>query len=307
MEETKQEQECQPGLGCLGWGAKGLASGSWPRAHIAFPESKRFALLPLHAHLNAQPARLCRRPPPAGFRAVQVYTPPSWVPALSTTREHSFSSYTKLTWLLSVNSPLSCRGGRGFTAQAWLYGPPRSTSISMPDTQSHPHRGPRNSSAPKPQYYLCPKGFAHSPGSLAPFSTLNQLHFYLPLIALCLPVSPLVPETCTSITWNSGSHSLLLATPLRTPLQVPLLLRWPRLLLYRNLSSLTCRLPAGPMLGSPPNPCRGLCHPLTLYHMMSGNGFPSTTTAKRAVSPASTSTSSMMDSNRGASETHSPG
>jgi hypothetical protein len=37
--------------------------------------------------------------------------------------------------------------------------------------------------------------------------------------------------------------------------------------------------------------------------MMSGSGFPSTTTAKRAVSPAPTSTSSMMDSNRGASGT----
>lgn len=40
---------------------------------------------------------------------------------------------------------------------------------------------------------------------------------------------------------------------------------------------------------------------------MSGSGFPSTTTAKRAVSPAPTSTSSMMDSNRGASETHGVG
>lgn len=37
---------------------------------------------------------------------------------------------------------------------------------------------------------------------------------------------------------------------------------------------------------------------------MSGRGFPSTTTAKRAVSPGPTSTSSMMDSNRGASAAH---
>lgn len=39
----------------------------------------------------------------------------------------------------------------------------------------------------------------------------------------------------------------------------------------------------------------------TLYHMMSGSGFPSTTTAKRGVSPSWASMSSMMDSKRGAS------
>lgn len=40
---------------------------------------------------------------------------------------------------------------------------------------------------------------------------------------------------------------------------------------------------------------------LTLYHMMSGSGLPSTTTAKRGVSPSPTSRSSMMDSKRGGS------
>lgn len=38
---------------------------------------------------------------------------------------------------------------------------------------------------------------------------------------------------------------------------------------------------------------------LTLYHRMSGSGFPSTTTAKRDVSPMYTSTSSMIVSNFG--------
>lgn len=38
---------------------------------------------------------------------------------------------------------------------------------------------------------------------------------------------------------------------------------------------------------------------LTLYHRMSGSGFPSTTTAKRDVSPTYTSTSSMIVSNFG--------
>lgn len=37
----------------------------------------------------------------------------------------------------------------------------------------------------------------------------------------------------------------------------------------------------------------------TLYHRMSGSGFPSTTTAKRDVSPTHTSTSSMIVSNFG--------
>lgn len=38
---------------------------------------------------------------PARFFAVQVYTPESSAWVLSTTREHSLSSYTKVKWLLS--------------------------------------------------------------------------------------------------------------------------------------------------------------------------------------------------------------
>lgn len=39
----------------------------------------------------------------------------------------------------------------------------------------------------------------------------------------------------------------------------------------------------------------------TLYHIMPGSGFPSTTTTKRGVSPSLASMSSMMDSKHGAS------
>ena len=44
---------------------------------------------------------------------------------------------------------------------------------------------------------------------------------------------------------------------------------------------------------------------LTLYQRMSGIGFPSTTTAKRGVSPTLTSKSSMMVSNVGGAESKS--
>lgn len=139
----------------------------------------------------------------------------------------------------------------------------------MPETQSHPSQGQEPL---LPQ--LVPRFLTHPPASLR----------------------------------TSGSHFLLnapLAAPFLFSASAPLLLRLPGPLpRSQEIPPFPHQAAGQPQARPPLRPWR---HPLTLYHMTSGSGFPSTTTAKRAVSPAPTSTSSMMDSNRGASETQEVG
>lgn len=158
---TEEKHECWS----WGWRAWSAVKG-W--AHIIGSLGELSALLPLRfqPHLSAQPALLCRRLRQPGYGPCRC-RPLHPGPRALSTREHSFSSYTKLTWLLL--------GQQRLILQRWPSPQPRPSFLSAWDPVLPPHQRPSltlpsGSSASSPRAWRHPC-FPVSPTPLGPTSS----------------------------------------------------------------------------------------------------------------------------------------